>query len=608
MTQPSRRWSGAAAAVACIAGAALAPSANAGVTPALEEALGQALPTQQLPVVATLKNQVKAVPGSDPATVLRSLRREARRTQPGLIARLGLADVRSFTLVNAIGVRSVPDEIRRIAADPVVADVDLDPEIVLADPPAPTRPLLPGEKGKWNLEQIRAPQAWSVVGVTGSSVRIGTIDTGVDSRHPALAGRIVAWRDTIGGRPAPYDNHGHGTHTAGTLVGGDVEGSPLGVAPGARLLVAKAIEGDGTGVGSDILAAAEWLTDPDGDPATADYPKVISNSWGELSDPNDTWFRPMLKRWRALDIVAIFAAGNSGPERNTVGSPSGYPDALAIGALDRDRQIPSFSSHGPVAWENRDGLGPTARVLVKPDLAGPGVDIVSSTAGGGYQAISGTSMAAPHAAGVAALVRSANPSLTAPEVEGILRASAVDVGPPGLDNQTGDGLVDALAATRTAARLPGASPLVASFLAAEARRRARAIRAAMRLTVTQLRINRRIAVAAVARIGRLEARLGHGGVQPLSARSRVPIRSLSAHQMFLTQRIARSALRRATAAQRRVSRPSALAITRLAPVRRGRIRVTLGQLFINQRIAQAALRRVTKTETLAEARGLIPPG
>jgi hypothetical protein len=370
------------------------------------------------------------------------------------------------------------------------------------------------------------------------------------------------------------------------------------VAPGAKLLVAKAIPGTGTGSGSDIIAAAEWLADPDGNPASSDFPQVISNSWGEAADANDTWFRPYLRRWRSLGIVAAFAAGNTGPRAGTVGSPSGYPEALAVGAVDRDRSIAPFSSRGPVQWQNRDGLGPAPGGVLKPDLAGPGVAILSSVPGGGYAEYSGTSMASPHVAGAAALVRAVNPALTVDDVERILRSTAADVGAAGRDGEAGDGLVDALAAVRQAARAPGAQRK-----AARTRSRGR-----VRLTVAQLRINRRIAVTAAVRVARLEARLGMpAGPSPVTRAARAPIRRLSADWMRLTQRISQSALRRATLVQQRVALHSPSPAPAVAGRASGRIRLSVRQLRINQRIAQAALRRVTETETRAEASGLLPP-
>jgi bacillopeptidase F len=491
-----------------------------------------------------------------------------------------------------------PRQIRRLAADPAVAAVDLDRAVAI--PPPPPGPKRLAQAGELNrgLDEIGARRAWRITGVTGGAVRVGTIDTGVDPGHPALAGRIAAWRDVVAGRPAPYDDNGHGTHTAGVIAGGD-PGAPIGVAPGAKLLVAKAIRGDGRGMGSDILAAAQWLTDPDGNPATADFPAVVNGSWGQAADPNDFWFRPMLARWRSLGIVAVFAAGNSGPRPGSVGSPSGYPEALAVGAVDAARRVASFSSRGPVAWENRDGTGPAPGPVAKPDLVAPGVDVVSSV-GGGYAPMTGTSMAAPHVAGVAALVRSANPSLTGAQVEQILRTTAADVGPPGPDAPSGAGLVDALAATRAAAALPGSRAR-----AAPTRRALRRAGGPVRVTVAQLRINRRIALTAAARVGGLEARLGMPPGAVVTG-SPPPIRRLRAEEMRLTQRIAQSALRRATAVRARVE-PGASPAPAPPAAAGGRVAVTARQLRINQRIAQAALRRIGEAESLAEASGMLPP-
>jgi Subtilase family len=253
-----------------------------------------------------------------------------------------------------------------------------------------------------------------------------------------------------------------------------------------------------------------------------------------------------------------------------------------------------------VQWQNRDGLGPAPGGVLKPDLAGPGVAIFSSVPGGGSAEYSGTSMASPHVAGAAALVRAVNPALTVDEVERILRSTAADVGAAGRDGESGDGLVDALAAAREAARQPGAQRK-----AARTRSRGR-----VRLTVAQLRINRRIALTAALRVGRLEARLGMpAGASPVTRGARAPIRRLSDDQMALTQRISQWALRRATMVQRQVALHSGSPAPAPAVAGRasGRILLSVRQLRINQRIAQAALRRVTETETRAEASGLLPP-
>src|SRR2546430_2380572 len=120
-----------------------------------------------------------------------------------------------------------------------------------------------------------------------------------------LAGKVVAWHDFIGAGAQPYDDNGHGTHVAGTIAGSAALGSPIGVAPDAQLVVAKALDAEGVAPGSALLAAAQWITDPDGNPATADFPSIVNNSWYS-ADANNTWFRPMVQAWVAMGIVPVF--------------------------------------------------------------------------------------------------------------------------------------------------------------------------------------------------------------------------------------------------------------------------------------------------------------
>ncbi len=164
----------------------------------------------------------------------------------------------------------------------------------------------------------------------------------------------------------------------------------------------------------------------------------------------------------------------------------------------------------------------------------------------------------------------------------------------------GPGWFDALAATRAASGLPGARAR-----AAPTRRALRRASGRVRVTVAQLRINRRIALSAAARVGRLEGRLGMAPGAAVSG-DPPPIRRLRAAEMRLTQRIAQSALRRATAVRARVE-PGASPSPAPPAASRGRVALTVRQLLINQRIAQAALRRVAEAESVAEGSGLLPP-
>lgn len=433
-----------AGAAALVALGGIAASAAAALTPDLDARLAAAPADARVDVIALMKAQVDGERFEDrPAALLRALRMTAARTQEDVADEVS-GEVRSFWLVNAIAFSGTPAEVRDVAGHPSVAEVDLDRAVRVTTPTGTTNatPFATAPEGNWGLAAINAQTAWRQFGLRGEGVRVGNIDTGIAPGHAELAGKVVAWRDFVNGAPNPYDDNGHGTHTAGTIAGGSAGGGPIGVAPGARLVVAKAMGANGAGPGSALLAAAEWMTDPDGNPATADHPSVINNSWSS-SSANDTWFRPMVRRWRELGIVPVFSAGNTGAGAQTIGSPASYPEVIAVGAVDRSGSIAPFSSRGPVIWQNLDGQGPAAgTTLTKPDVAAPGVNIVSSV-GNGYLSYSGTSMAAPHVAGLAALLRQANPGLGPDQVADILRATATDLGAPGPDHQSGTGRVDA---------------------------------------------------------------------------------------------------------------------------------------------------------------------
>lgn len=406
------------------------------MTPDLNGQVAVSPASERIAVIATLTAQAHGAPGARPADVRRAMRTTARRTQAAVAARVS-GPVRRFWLVNAIAFSGTPREIRAVAADPAVAQVGLDRAVRIAQQWVPFPDAGDGNHG---LDAVGAPAAWQRFGVTGAGVRVGVIDTGVNAGHPDLAGKVVAWRDFVSGRPTPYDDSGHGTHTAGIIAGRSAGGAPIGVAPGASLVVAKAIAADGVGSGSALLAAAQWMTDPDGDPTTADHPSVINNSWSSGAT-SDAWFRTMITRWRQLGITPVFAAGNAGP-LGPIASPASYPDVITVGALGADGAAAPFSARGPVVWNDPDGTGPPAgTVLTKPDLAAPGVAVVSSV-GDGYLAYSGTSVASPAVAGAVALLLQAAPALDPEGVAAVLRAGAADIAPAGPDGATGHGRLD----------------------------------------------------------------------------------------------------------------------------------------------------------------------
>ena len=422
----------------------------------------------EVPVVVTLEAQVDETDyAGRPAALVRALRAAASRSQPEVVAELD-GPSRRFWLVNALATSATADEVRALENDPAVAAVDLDPQVTVtsvASSPSPAG-------GSWGIGAIHAPEVWSRYGLTGAGVRVGSIDTGVDPSNPELAGAIAGWRDFVNAQPAPYDDNGHGTHTVGTMVARNVAGAPIGVAPGAQAIVAKAIRADGTAQGSDLLAAAQWMTDPDGNPATADFPTVINNSWTAPGADNE-WFRPMVQAWVAMGIAPVFGAGNTA---GSIGNPASYPEAIAVGALEESGQITANSSSALVSWT----IGGTPTTLTKPDITAPGV-FITSTLGSGYGVYSGSSMAAPHVAGTIALLRQARPDLSLDAVREILRASAVDRGAPGPDLAYGAGALDAAAAVAAAgAAQTGPAPVPAIAPPHAAKTRVRVLRVVRR--------------------------------------------------------------------------------------------------------------------------------
>ena len=180
------------------------------------------------------------------------------------------------------------------------------------------------------------------------------------------------------------------------------------------------------------------MTDPDGNPATADFPTVINNSWTAAGADNE-WFRPMVQAWVAMGIAPVFAAGNTA---GTLGNPASYPESITVGHLTESGSVAPNSSNGIVSWT--DAAGVTTQIS-KPDLTAPGA-LISSTLGTGYGLYSGSSMASPHVAAAIALIRQARPDLTVDGVREILRVSADDRGIPGMDLQYGAGAINVSAA------------------------------------------------------------------------------------------------------------------------------------------------------------------
>jgi hypothetical protein len=307
-----------------------------------------------------------------------------------------------------------------------------------------------------------APALWDL-GYRGQGIVVANMDTGVDVTHPDLASRwrggTNSWYDPNGQHPAtPTDVSGHGTWTMGVMVGGDAGGSSIGVAPDATWIAVKIFNDRGTATSTGIHQGFQWLLDPDGNPATADAPDVVNNSWATSASGCLLDFQPDLASLRAAGILPIFAAGNYGPLPGSSSSPANVPEAFAVGATDDTDALYPYSSRGP---------SPCGQP-VYPQLAAPGVGIHTTDLYGLYADPTGTSVAAPHVAGVLALLLQAFPGMSADRQAAALENSAADLGAAGADNNYGYGRLDALAAYQWLATTPDFTPSISPSSASTA--------------------------------------------------------------------------------------------------------------------------------------------
>ena len=399
--------------------------------------------------------------------VLDALTGTASRSQGAAraLAAKAHAKATSYWLINVFVVEGDADLAARFAKLEGVARIRALKTYPLVEPVEMKAAILAASGDpEWGVAKIRAPEAWDA-GVLGQGVVVANVDTGVDFMHPALINQYRGsdgagsfdhdynWWDPTGicgGEPC--DNAGHGTHTMGTMVGGDGPGPfvpDIGVAPGARWIAAKGCEDFGCSEEA-LLSSGQWILAPTdlagANPDPSKRPDIVNNSWG--GGPGDPFYLETVQAWRAAGIIPVFASGNPGPFCGEGGSPGDFLESFSAGATDINDDIAEFSGRGPSVYGK-----------INPDIAAPGLDVVSSVPGGGYESFSGTSMAAPHTSGTLALILSAEPSLigdpnnfvTATDA---VRSTAVDRlddscggaedGDP--NNVYGDGRIDAKAA------------------------------------------------------------------------------------------------------------------------------------------------------------------
>src|SRR5690554_3754000 len=316
-----------------------------------------------------------------------------------------------------------------------------------------------------SLASLGAPQVWEMRDdmdrpLTGQGMRVAILDTGIDYTHPDLGGcvgdtcKVLAGVDFSGlseGEESPSTNEAdfldynrHGTHVAGIVA---ADGQVRGVAPDARLYAVKVLGNSGFGGTTAIVAGIEWALDPDGDPATDDGAHVMNLSLG--GNNIDMAMDEAVNAAMDAGVVVVVAAGNNG-RYNSVDSPGSAEKAITVGAIDKEDKIASFSSRGPVLGD-----------YIKPDLVAPGVGISSTWLHGAHKPLQGTSMAAPHVAGAAALLRQLHPQLSSAEIKDLLINGSRTLG---LDIfSQGAGALDLLASAQLQWLLTPSSMLLGRF-------------------------------------------------------------------------------------------------------------------------------------------------
>ncbi|WP_151735872.1 S8 family peptidase [Paenibacillus tengchongensis] len=266
---------------------------------------------------------------------------------------------------------------------------------------------------QWNLPAIDTEAGWNLTKGSGEVI-VAVVDTGVQASHPDLQGQLLAGYNAIAGGSTPDDDVGHGTHVAG-IIGALTNNSEgvAGISWYNKILPVKALDNSGAGTTYSVAEGIIWAADQGA--------KVINLSLGNYAESQ--FLHDAIKYAYDRDVVVVAASGNDNTERP--GYPAAYEEVLAVAATGQNGERASFSNYGDYI-----------------DVSAPGESIASTYPGSQYAALSGTSMASPHVAALAGLVRALNPALSNKEVMELMTSNAVDLGDPGHDKYFGWGQVD----------------------------------------------------------------------------------------------------------------------------------------------------------------------
>lgn len=329
--------------------------------------------------------------------------------------------------VRALSASLTDRAIARLRDDPRVAYVEKDVVVMSVEAEYGNIEYLES----WGVDRIESAVVHSE-NVKGAAIKVAILDTGIDYNHPDLDANYKGGINLVDpGQPTdPFDDsyNSHGTHIAG-IIAAELNGEGVvGVAPAASLYAIKALDGAGLGYLSDVIAGIEW--------AIANDMDIVNLSLGLGTDSQA--FREVCERAYEAGVLLVAAAGNTGVYGGgEVRYPALYPSVIAVGATVHDDLIYFQSARGPDL-----------------EILAPGAGVYSSIAAGGYGYLSGTSQAAPHVSGVAALILSAglddlngDGEINNKDLRLQLQNAAFDLGNPGKDSVYGFGLVNAKAAT-----------------------------------------------------------------------------------------------------------------------------------------------------------------
>lgn len=346
---------------------------------ALAQASGAKV-VRELPLIDAVVIENAAAQVRMAETKLRALKEVRRVDENPRVNWLLAADARGvdFALPSASGILKSIAELKAKSEENPAGETP-------TPPPAAQR--LP-----WGIARVKAPAAWA--SARGAGVKVAVIDTGIERSHPDLAPRLKGGWNAITKTDDYNDDNGHGTHCAGTIAATDDSQGVVGVAPEADLYGVKVLDADGSGTFDDVIAGMQWAVD--------NKMQVASMSLG--ASRGNPSLEAAVKAMEAAGVLLIAAAGNSG---RAVGFPAAYEGAVAVAASDSGDKLAYFSSRGP-----------------EVDVIAPGVDVDSTYTGGGWDSLSGTSMATPHVSGLAALYFSAHRGASASAARAALVAAS----------------------------------------------------------------------------------------------------------------------------------------------------------------------------------------